>query len=113
MYLVVQNNPALVNAQAQNMASVIQKLVFAIVRNHIMEKNVTVSLLKFWVHKYLIETVENFKLMYLVPQNDPVLVIALAQNVESAIQKLEFVIVQKDMLEKNVVVSWLPFWIHE
>ena len=47
MYLVVQNNPVLVNALAQNMASAIQKLEFAIVISHIMEKNVIVSLLPF------------------------------------------------------------------
>ena len=55
--------------------------------------------------KKLIETIGNFKKIYLVPQNNPVLVIALAQNMASAIQKLEFVIVLKDMLEKNVKVS--------
>ena len=42
--------------------------------------------------------------MYLVPQNNHVLVIALAQNMASAIQKLEFVIVRKDILEKIVEV---------
>ena len=53
----------------------------------------------------MLEIVGNLKLMYLVAQNNPVLAIALAQNMASAIQKLEFVIVQKDMLEKNVRVS--------
>ena len=53
----------------------------------------------------MIETEGNLQSMYLVQQNNHVLVIAQAQNMASAIQKLEFVIARKDILEKNVMVS--------
>ena len=43
--------------------------------------------------------------MYLVAQNNPVLVIVLAQNMASAIQKLEFAIAMSRIMEKNVIVS--------
>ena len=54
-------------------------------------------------------TADDLRLMYLVVQNNPVLVNALAQNMESAIQKLEFAIVISHIMEKNVIVSLLPF----
>ena len=113
MDLFPQNNPVLVIALAQNMASAIQKLEFAIAMSHIMEKNVIVSFLSFWIQEYILEIIGNLKLMYLVAQNNPVLVIALAQNMASAIQKLEFAIVMSHIMEKNVIVSLSPFWIHE
>ena len=53
--------------------------------------------------------VGNLRLMYLVAQNNPVLVIVLTQNMASAIQKQEFVIAMSHIMEKNVIVSFLPF----
>ena len=63
MHFVTQNNPVLVIALAQNMASAIQKLEFAIAMSYVMEKNVIVSFLSFWIQEYMLEIIGILKLL--------------------------------------------------